>query len=97
MQGVGGNDAAFERKHLQHLQGTLGLVAARRLAGGQGHAGFGREDIDHVQWRGAAAAFVGPSNRFAIDCHHTGELDPVGLGECGHKAEGPLKASGSRR
>ena len=46
-----------------------------------------------MQWRGAAAAFVGPSNCFAIDCHHTGELDPIGFGKCGHKAsEGSLES-----
>jgi hypothetical protein len=93
MQGVGSNDAAFERKHLQHFQRTLRLVAARRLARGQRHAGFGGEDIDHVQRRGTAASLVCPSNRLAIDCHHAGKLDPVGLGECGHKAsEGPLES-----
>ena len=93
VQGVRGNDTAFERKHLQHFQGALGLVAARRLARGQGHAGFGSEDIDHVQRRSAAAPLVGPSNRLAIDRHHPGELDPVGLCKCCHKAsKGPLES-----
>ena len=92
MQGVGRNDAAFEREHLQHFQRPLGLVAARCLAGSKRHARFGGEDIDHVQRRSAAAALVGSSYRLAIDCHHTGELDPVGLGEGCHKAsEGLLE------
>ena len=85
MQRIGGDDAAFERQHLQHFQGTLRLVAAGRLARGQHHPGFRGEDVDHLQRRAALAALVGAAQRFAVDRHHAGELDPVGLGKRRHE------------
>ena len=97
MQRIASNDTAFERQHAQNFQRSFGLVAAGRLARCQGHPGFGREDIDHVQRRGAFAALVGASQRFAVEGDDAGELDPVGLGEGCHEPPKVLsKASGSK-
>src|SRR6202011_122639 len=55
-------------------------------------SGFGREDIDHVQRRGASAALVGASQRFAVDSNDASKLDPVGLGEgCHERPKGLLE------
>jgi hypothetical protein len=56
MQRIGGNDAAFERQHLQYFQGSSRFVAARRLARGQHHTCFHGKYIDHMQRRAALAA-----------------------------------------
>ena len=81
MQRIASNDTAFERQHAQNFQRSFGLIAAGRFARRQGHPGFGREDIDHVQRRAAFAALVSASQRLAIDGNDAGELDPMGLGE----------------
>lgn len=57
------------------------FVAARRLARGQHHSRFRGKNIDHLQRRVALAALVGPSHGFAVDRHHAGKLDPIGLGK----------------
>ena len=85
MQRIGGDDAAFEREHPQHVERAFGLVAARRLARRQREAGFCRKDIDHLQRRAALAALVGATQRLAVDRHDPGELDPVGLGKRRHE------------
>ncbi len=85
VQRVAGNDATFERQHAQNFQRSFGLVAAGRLPRGQGHSGLDREDIDHMQRRGASAAFVGATQRLAIDGNDAGKLDLVGLGEGGRE------------
>ncbi len=85
MQRVGGNDATFEGQKLEHFQSTRRLVAASRFLLGHSHAGIHRKDVDHVQRRGSATAFVGAAQGLAVDCHHPGEFDPIGLGKGRHE------------
>src|SRR5579863_8808310 len=61
MQRIGGNDAAFQRQKLQHLQSACRLVATSCLLLGQGHAGIHRKDVDQMQRSSLCAAFVGPT------------------------------------
>src|SRR6202140_3506308 len=86
MQRIGGNDAAVQRQKVQHFQGTCRLVATRRFLLGQSHPGIHRKDVDQVQRRGLSAAFVGAAQGLAIDGHHPGKLEPVGLGKGRHEA-----------
>ena len=85
MQRIGGNDAALEAQHRQHLQGALGFVAAGCLARRQGHPRLRSEDIDHVQRRGALASLVGPAQRLAVDRDDTGEVQPIEFGKRHHE------------
>jgi hypothetical protein len=85
MQGIGGNDAAFERQHSQRVHRTLGLVAAGRLARRQYHPRFRGKDIDHLQRSGALAPLVGAAQSLSVDGHDPCEVEPVGLGEGRHE------------
>ncbi len=98
MQRVGGNDAVFERQKLEHFQSTRRLVATSRFLLGQSHAGVHRKDIDQLQWRGLSAAFVSSAQGLAVDCHHPGKFEPIGLGKGRHEARNALsKVSGFSR
>jgi hypothetical protein len=87
MQGIGGNDAAFERQHPQRIQRTLGLIAAGRLARRQHHPRFRGKNIDHLQRSGTLAPLVGATQSLSVDrCEwRSGQIPNtatgVGLGE----------------
>jgi hypothetical protein len=85
MQRVGGNDAAFEGQKIQYFQSPRRLVPARRFLLGQSHPGFDRKDIDQLQRCGLAAALVGPAQGLAVDGHHPGEFETIGLGKSRHE------------
>ena len=92
MQRVGGNDAAFEGQKVQHFQSPRRLVPARRFLLGQSHPGFDRKDVDQLQRCGLATALVGPAQRLAVDGHHPGEFETIGLGKGRHEtAKGEFK------
>src|SRR6202142_172953 len=92
MQRVGGNDAAFEAQKVQHFQCPRRLVPARRFLLGQSHPGFDRKDVDQLQRCGLAAALVGPAQGLAVDGHHPGEFETIGLGKGRHEtAKGEFK------
>jgi hypothetical protein len=69
----------------QQLQGSLGFVAARRLARSESHARLCGEDIDHVQRGRGFAALVGTTQRLAIDGDDPRQIDPVRLRKCRHE------------
>jgi hypothetical protein len=86
MQRIGRDDAAFEGKQRQYLQRPLGFVAARSLLLGKRHPRLHRPDVDHVQRFVARTALEGASQCLAVDRHHAGEIEPVGLGKGRHEA-----------
>src|SRR3989442_632152 len=70
MQGVSGDDTAFELQQGQSLLCAQRLVAARRQALTDHQSGLGCPDIDQMQRRGLAATLIGPPHRLAVDRHN---------------------------
>src|SRR5690349_16297452 len=93
VQGIHGDDTAFERQQLDCLQGTDNFVAPWRQPLCQGQALLRRPDIDQMQGRSFGALGEGSSDGLAIDRHNT--FEAVALGKCGHKpGEGRLEGLG---
>lgn len=69
MQGVGGDDAAFQRHGFQRRQGRRHFVAARRVAARQRQSGLGVPDADHQGRHEGAAALVAAPQALAVDSH----------------------------
>ena len=78
MQGIGGDDGAFEVERGEQLERTLGLVAVGRLALGQRKAGLRRPEIDHVQGHRLLAAGIGATQRLAVEGDHALGAEPFG-------------------
>src|SRR5206468_11473855 len=79
------NNTAFEVQQIQHFQGACSLVATRGLALSQTHPRLRRPDVDHMQRRTLPAPLERPAQGFAVDRHHTTEVQPMKLGECRHE------------
>jgi len=75
------NNIAFEVQHPEHLQRSLGFVAARCLARSQSDTSLGGKGVDHVKRCGALAPFVSMTGRFPIDRDAACELQLVVTGE----------------
>jgi hypothetical protein len=71
MQGVGGDDAAFQGHGFQRRQGRRHLVAARRMAARERQARLGVPDADHQRRHEGAAALVAAPQALAVDSHDT--------------------------
>src|SRR5215469_14386711 len=94
MLGIGGDGAALQREHRQHLQGALGFVAPRCLARGQDHTRRAGKDIDKMHRCGGLAALVSTPQSLAIDGHNAAEVDLVGGSKGGHETtEDALEAN----
>ena len=65
MQGVGGDDAAFQRHGFERRQGRRHFVAARRMAARQRQARLGVPNADHQRGHEGAAALL---SRAASSC-----------------------------
>src|SRR5258708_30105065 len=50
------------------------------------HSRLHRKDVDQVQRFVARTALEGATQGFAVDRHHAGEIEPVGLGKGRHEA-----------
>jgi len=70
----------------QCFQHTRALVATGGLALRQADPGLDRPDVDHVQRGAVPATLERPAQSLAIDCHHTCQVELVGLGKSRDKA-----------
>ena len=70
VQGVGGDRATPQRHGFQRRQGRGDLVAAGRMAGGEGQARFGVPDADHERRHEGAAPLVSAPQALAVHRHH---------------------------
>jgi hypothetical protein len=86
MKRVGGDDAAVEREQFQDLQRASRLVASGRLLLRHRQASLHRKHVDQMQWSCPPTALVGAAQSLAIDRHHAGELEAIGLGKRRHEA-----------
>jgi len=76
----------LEGQERQNLQCPSRLVAAGSLLLGKRHSRLHCKDVDQVQGFVARTALEGASQRLAVDRHHAGEIEPVGLGKGRHEA-----------
>jgi hypothetical protein len=80
MQGIAGDDAAFQNQAFEHRQRGRNLIAARRVAGCQRQPRLGIPHAHHERRHVAAAALIAAPQALAVDGDHAcGRVEPEPL------------------
>src|SRR5215470_14360853 len=87
MQGVGGDDAAFQNQTFQHRERCRDFIAARRMPGRQRHPRLGVPHTHHQRRHAGVASFIAAPQALAVDCNHAlGRTKSEPLAQCSDKA-----------
>jgi hypothetical protein len=87
MQGISGDDAAFQNQTFERRERGCNLIATRRVPARQRQPRFGIPYAYHQRRHAGAAAFIAAAQALAIDCHHAlGRIKSKSLAQCRNKA-----------